>query len=91
MKPIRATYTTTGAQAWIPLNPHISPFSVSCFTEGGTAGDIEYTVDPLQDSSVTPAVAGTVSSNLLSTPATGVRLNVTAATVVFKVLQAGMD
>lgn len=90
MRPIRITYTTTGAQAWVPLNPNIAPFEVSCFTEGGTAGNIEYTVDPLQDSTITPAVAGTVSSNVLKTPATGVRLNVTAATVVFKVLQSGI-
>lgn len=90
MKPIRVTYTGTGAQAWIPLNPHISPFEVSCFTEGGTAGNIDYTVDDLQDSSITPAAAGQVSSNVLKTPATGVRLNVTTAPVTFKVLQSGI-
>ena len=89
MKPIRATYATTGAQAWIPLDHYQCPFEVSCFTEGGTAGNIEFTVDDLQDSSITPASAGTVSSNLLTTPATGVRLNVTTAPVTFKVLQSG--
>lgn len=89
MRPIRITYTTTGAKDWIPLDPYKTPFSVSCFTENGTSGNIEYTVDPLQDSSITPAVAGTVSSNLLTTPATGVRINVNAAPLTFKVLQAG--
>jgi len=90
MKPIRITYTTTGAKSWIPLNPYISPFSVSCFTENGTAGNIEYTVDDLQDSNITPAVAGTVTSNLLSVPATGVRINVNVAPLTFKVLQSGI-
>lgn len=89
MKPQRITYTGTGAQAWIPLNHLITPFSVSCFSENGTAGNMEYTVDDLQDSTITPAVAGTVSSNLLTTPATGVRINVTVAPLTFKVLQAG--
>lgn len=88
-KPIRKTYTGTGAQAWIPVDHNIEVFNVSCFTEGGTAGAIEYTVDDLQDSSITPVVAGTVTSNNLTIPATGVRLTVTTAPVTFKVLQSG--
>ena len=91
MKPIRVTYSTTGAKPWIPLDPYKTPFSVSCYTEGGTAGNIEFTVDDLQDGSITPAVAGTVSGNHLQIPATGVRINVSAAAtpLTFKVLQAG--
>lgn len=87
--PIRITYTTTGTKAWIPLNPALTPFSVSCFTENGTATSIDYTVDDIQDASITPAVAGTVSSNLLSVPATAVRVVVSVAPLTIKVLQAG--
>lgn len=89
MKPISVAYTSTGAQPWVPLDHSKTPFAVSCFTAGGTAGTIEFTVDDLQDPSITPVAAGTVSGNYLPVPATGVRLNVLAAPITFKVLQAG--
>lgn len=87
--PKRVVYSTTGAKAWIPVDHRIAPFEVSCFTEGGTAGNIEFTVDDLFDGSITPAVAGTISNNVLTTPATGVRINVNAAPLTFKILQSG--
>lgn len=91
MKPIRQEHTTTGAKSWIPLDPHISPFEVSCFAENGTS-TFEYTVDDIQNTNITPVVAGTVSSNLLNVPATAVRINISVAgaPTIFKVLQAGL-
>lgn len=89
MKTIRRTYDTTGAQEWIPLNTYKCPFEVSVDTEGGASGDIEFTLDDILDSGITPAVSGTVANGILKTPVAAIRINVTTAPLTFKVLQSG--
>ena len=100
MKPIRRTYTTTGAQAWIPLDHWRHPFQVTAaidLSSGGVVSVVEYTTTDVQNASLTPIVAGSVPVTTygtaetaeLSTPATAIRLTVTTAPVTVEIVQSG--
>lgn len=89
MKPIRVTYATTGAKAWIPVDRNKTPFALSVYTENGTVMSLEFTVDDLQDPSITPIAAGTLTAGAFTTPCTGIRVTVATAPLTLKILQAG--
>ncbi len=89
MKPNRITYTTTGTKAWIPVDRNKTPFALSAYTENGTVTSLEFTVDDLQDASITPVAAGTLIAGAFTTPCTGIRVTVATAPLTLKILQAG--
>ena len=89
MKPNRITYTTTGAKDWVPVDRNKAPFALSVYTENGAATSLEFTVDDLQDASITPVAAGTLTNGAFTIPCTGIRVTVATAPLTLKILQAG--
>ena len=99
------TASASGTTDWIPTDPAIKPFEVSCiatYAGGSTLTyTVEYTVDPMAEiTDSLPAIDLPEMIDLNSTvgkaiigPITGVRLNVTAFTsgsVTLKVRQSGV-
>ena len=100
MRPQQLTLTATGTSAWVPLDFKQVPFNLGLqvVKNSGTATfTVEYTMDDVWDSTVTPtafasAISGSTANttNNIAFPVRAVRLNITAGTtpnVTFTVLQ----
>lgn len=99
MRPISATYTTTGIQTAVGLDWQIVPFSVSyAITKGGSPTfslTVDHTYDNLNDPSITPVwFAGTAvtdaAEGVFTAPVQFIRVNIASlsgGTVTLKVLQ----
>ena len=101
MRPVRKTYTTTGAKEWIPMDVAQNVFNASVAVTLGSTGTfgVEVTYDDIFDSTITPVAfpliaAGTITNAAaaLNAPVRAVRLNIAAvgSNIVMNVLQ-GLD
>jgi len=85
-RPTSVTVSSQAASAWIPLDRHSVHKTITCDLTGTLTYSVELTNDDLQDSTVTPVAFAQASGKSadymehLDTPATGIRVNVTAFT-----------
>jgi hypothetical protein len=99
--PVYQSYTTTGAQTPVALDYFQTPFNASVFAyivTGAVTYAVQYTADPIDDTSVTPrwfddanlptGTTASGSSNYMF-PVRAVRINIASntGTIEFKVLQ----
>ncbi len=99
---IVTAYASIGPSAWVPLDTYRTPFSISCSAviSGSPTYNVEYTMDDVQNSAITPTVysnllitGATANTNSATTvPVTAVRANVTGGTgsVALTVIQSGL-
>lgn len=105
MRQQQISLSASGASAWIPMDPHISPFNIGFGVAKTGTGDITYTVQHTFDNVIAgsaatafdhPYVSGATTNRdgNYAFPVAAVRLNVTAvsgvATATMILYQAGI-
>lgn len=90
MRPKKVTVTGVAASPWIPVDYKQDPMNVGvgCVVSATATYSVEYTLDDVFDTTVTPvafvlssiSAATTSKDGVINTPVRAVRLNVSAST-----------